>query len=77
MFRTKLQKNIYNNLRKFTFIPVESGYSEYMLAYIISSAIGLLSLWHEHDKDLSDEEFIKMAQTLIAKGILGFSNRKL
>ncbi len=73
MFRTKLQNNMYNNLQKNAILPTKNIYTDYMISFAISSIIGLLSLWHQREKDLDDEEFIKIAQTLIAKGILGFN----
>ena len=34
---------------------------------------GLMAKWYENGNDLTDDEFFKMAQGLVANGVLGFS----
>lgn len=43
------------------------------MEYTYSAMTGLMAKWYENGNDLTDDEFFKMAQGLVANGILGFS----
>lgn len=45
--------------------------SEYIMAYIISGVMGLLSDWHEKGKKISIAELGVIVHTMVTKGILG------
>ncbi len=54
------------------FAPVENArHSEYIVTYITSAFMGLLTYWHETGKQISIIELAKIIHTLGTKGILG------
>ena len=72
-FTEKLRVRLQENLIGYDLIPADTENLDYIMMYIYSSMIGLLSYWHERGHDLSDDEFIKLAQSLTANGVLGYN----
>ncbi|MCD7800092.1 MAG: TetR/AcrR family transcriptional regulator [Ruminococcus sp.] len=71
-FSEMLRSRMKENLVTFTTIPADTKYIDYIINFIYSSMIGMLSFWYERNHDISEKEFIELAPTLIAYGVLGF-----
>ncbi len=70
-FTEKLKTRLIDNLIRFSILPEDIPHKDYILTYIYSSIIGLLTYWRQNDHDLPEEEFLKLAQSLTGHGILG------
>lgn len=53
-------------------LPEETKYLDYLMEYTYSAMIGLMAKWYENGNDLTNDEFLKMAQGLVANGVLGY-----
>ncbi|MCD7729184.1 MAG: TetR/AcrR family transcriptional regulator [Clostridia bacterium] len=67
-FQNKLRKQVN------PFLQQMSGrsygkYTDYVLSYSFSGAMGILKFWHENQQDLSKEEVVALLVSLITKGI--------
>ncbi len=51
--------------------------TEYLMAYAFNAMLGLISCWYAHGCDLPDEEYLELAQSLIATGIQGYLGKTL
>ena len=71
-FKNEFRKSIRVMLIQFWNLPEETEYQDYLLEYAYSAMIGLMAKWFRSKNDLTDAEFFKMAQGLIANGIIGF-----
>lgn len=68
MFKLDLQTMIMD----FWNMPPETEHIDYMIEYTYSAMIGLMTKWYENGNDLTDDEFLKIAQGLVANGIIGY-----
>lgn len=71
-FTGKFKENFRFMLIRFWNLPKETKYLDYLMEYTYSAMIGLMAKWYENGNDLTDDEFLKMAQGLVANGVLGF-----
>ena len=71
-FTNEFRKNIRSMLMKFWNLSDEMEHLDYLIEYSFSAMMGLMSKWYENGNDLTDTEFFKMAQGLIAKGVVGY-----
>lgn len=62
-------------LIQFWNLPEDIKYIDYLMEFGYSAMIGLISKWYDNGNDLDDEEFLKMAQGLLANGFLGYINK--
>ena len=62
-------------LIQFWSLPKETPHIDYLMEYTYSAMIGLMAKWYENGNDLTDDEFLKMAQSLVANGVLGYLNK--
>lgn len=74
-FTSAFRKSIQAMLIQFWNLPEESENLDYLMEYAYSAMIGLMVKWHENGNDLTDDEFFKMAQGLVANGVLGYLNK--
>lgn len=75
-FQGKFKESIQVMLIRFWNLPGEWEHVDYLLEYTYSAMIGLMAKWYENGNDLTDEEFLKMAQGLVANGVLGYLGRQ-
>ena len=71
-FTGKFRENFRTLLIRFWNLPEQTKYLDYLIEYTYSAMIGLMAKWYENGNDLTDEEFLKMAQGLVANGVLGY-----
>ncbi len=71
-FKNKFRESIHTMLIKFWNVPQNTEYEDYLLEYAYSAMIGLMSKWYRSKEEMSDADFFKMAQGLIANGMIGF-----
>lgn len=74
-FTGEFRESIQAMLIQFWNLPEESENLDYLMEYAYSAMIGLMVKWHENGNDLTDDEFFKMAQGLVANGVLGYLNK--
>lgn len=72
-FKNKFRESFRAMLIQFWNLPEQTQYLEYLMEYTYSAMTGLMAKWYENGNDLTDDEFFKMAQGLVANGVLGFS----
>lgn len=70
-FRQRLRKTVKDFFRGVFRERVSSERLEYMLAYVVSAGLGLIEHWYETEKEYSTEDFLRLAHSLLANGILG------
>lgn len=51
-------------------------HGDYIVAYLVSAFMGLLTYWHENEKEISAAEFTQIVHTLATKGIHGVLEMK-
>lgn len=71
-FTSKFKENFRSMLIHFWNLPEETKYLDYLMEYTYSAMIGLMAKWYENGNDLTNDEFLKMAQGLVANGVLGY-----
>lgn len=47
---------------------------EFIQSFIFSAMLGMVTHWYSTGKQLDVKEFVRLAQTLVANGILGYTN---
>ena len=50
---------------------------DYLVTFAFSAMIGVLTAWYEKGKEKDFEELFQMMQSLIANGVLGYTNKNL
>lgn len=70
-FRAVLQNEATKMYRKVFADYTDTVNGEYYTAYITSAAIGTLSYWHDHGRQLPIEELAKIISGLATKGLAG------
>ena len=71
-FPGKFRENFRTLLIQFWDFPDQPEQLDYLMEFTYSAMIGLMSKWYENGNDMADDEFLKMAQGLVANGVLGF-----
>lgn len=73
-FAAKIKAAVFPIIFKLADYPYEKPVSEYIIAFIVSSYLGLISHWHEAGRDIPFEQLLPLAQALVAKGVFGYAN---
>ncbi|MDO4274476.1 MAG: TetR/AcrR family transcriptional regulator [Eubacteriales bacterium] len=71
-FTGKFRESFQVLLMRFWNLPEQMEHLDYLMEYAYSAMIGLMTKWFENGNDLTDDEFFKMAQGLVANGVFGF-----
>lgn len=71
-FTSEFRERIRALLIQFWNLPKKAERLDYLMEYAYSAMIGLMAKWYENGNDLTDDEFFKMAQGLVANGVLGY-----
>ena len=70
-FTSEFRKSIQSMLIKFWDFSDDTEHLDYLLEYTYSAMFRLMAKWYENGNDLTEDEFFKMAQGLVANGVLG------
>lgn len=62
--------------RMFSDMFTGHAHSDYILVYLVSAFMGLLTYWHENGKKISAADFTQIVHTLATKGIHGVLEMK-
>lgn len=71
-FTSEFRESVRTMLIQFWNFPNETERLDYLMEYTYSAMIGLMAKWYENGNDLTDDEFFKMAQSLVANGVMGY-----
>ncbi|MDO5602811.1 MAG: TetR/AcrR family transcriptional regulator [Oscillospiraceae bacterium] len=71
-FTDEFRESMRAVLIQFWNLPNKIEHEDYLMEYAYSAMIGLMAKWYENGNDLTDDEFFRMAQGLVANGILGY-----
>ena len=70
-FAGEFRETLRDLLIRFWNLPDETEHLDYLIAFTYSAMMGLMTKWYENGNDLTDDQFLKMAQGFVANGILG------
>ncbi len=70
-FRNRFKKMAFGIYRKAFADKFDAEQIEYLISYASSCGLGLIEHWYETGKKYSTEEFLKLMQELVAKGLMG------
>ncbi len=70
-FRSRFKKTAFAIYRKAFAGKFDAEQIEYLISYVSSCGLGLIEHWYETGKKYSTEEFLKLMQELVAKGLMG------
>ncbi|MBE5960974.1 MAG: TetR/AcrR family transcriptional regulator [Lachnospiraceae bacterium] len=76
-FHTKLQDAFLTVFNQYAIIPEDIQNLDYLITFAFSGIVGMLTHWYEKGKDLTEDEFVKMVQTLVAVGAVGYTKESL
>lgn len=71
-FVSNFRESFRTLLIQFWNLPNQTEYLDYLMEYTYSAMVRLMTKWHENGNDLTNDEFFKLAQGLVANGILGY-----
>ncbi len=71
-FTAHLRDRLLQNMVKFSIIPEETPYKDYIITYIYSSMINLLAYWHQQGRNIPEEDFLNLAGQLTMTGVSGY-----
>ncbi len=74
-FSLKRQKKLRPIMLSVTGISKDDPYLDYLTAFGFSAMLGLVGHWYESGKEIPIEELIQLFQSLVAAGILGYTNQ--
>lgn len=72
-FSLKLKNALLSIFNKYTTLPQNIENLDYLITFAFSGMVGMLTHWYEKGKDLTDNEFVKLLQTLVAMGVMGYT----
>ncbi len=70
-FRNRFKESAFAIYRKALAGKLNAEQIEYLITYVSSAGLGLIEHWYETGKKYSNEEFLRLMQSLISMGILG------
>ncbi len=71
-FRSRFKESAFAIYREALAGNLDGEQIEYLITYVSSAGLGLVEHWYESGRKYSSEEFMKLVQTLISVGILGY-----
>lgn len=75
-FTDEFRSRMRGMLIMFWGLPKDTEHLDYLIDYTYSAMIGLMTKWYENGNDLNDEAFFKLAQDLLANGVLGYLQKQ-
>ncbi len=73
-FRNRFKEAAFAIYRKALASQFDAEQIEYLISFVSSSGLGLIEHWYETEKKYSTDEFLRLVQTLISTGIVGYLN---
>ncbi len=71
-FRNRFKESAFAIYRKALAGKLNAEQIEYLITYVSSAGLGLIEHWYETGKKCSTDDFLKMMQSLIGTGIMGY-----
>ncbi len=71
-FRNRFKKTAFAIYRRAFAGKFDDEQIEYLLSFVSSSGLGLIEYWYETGKKYPTDEFLKLMQSLISTGIMGY-----
>ncbi len=71
-FRNRFKESAFAIYRKALADKFDTEQIEYLITYVSSCGLGLIEHWYETDKKYSTDDFLRLVQTLISTGIMGY-----
>ena len=71
-FRNRFKESAFAIYRKALAGKLNAEQIEYLITYVSSAGLGLVEHWYETGKKCSTDDFLKMMQSLIGTGIMGY-----
>ncbi len=71
-FRNRFKETAFAIYRKAFADKFDAEQIEYLISFVSSSGLGLIEHWYETDKKYSTDEFLRVVQSLISTGIMGY-----
>lgn len=72
-FMSRIKKEIIPLACSLNILDESTPNFEYVVSYIFSAFFGLITYWYESGKNISIDEFTKLAQTLVTTGTFGIA----
>lgn len=74
-FGEKVKKEIAPVLESTALLSEDFPYKNYVMTFSVYSTLNMINYWYENPENISPEELIYLSQTLILKGVFGFSQK--
>ncbi len=71
-FRKRFKESAFAIYRKALADKLDTEQIEYLITYVSSAGLGLIEHWYETGKKFSTDEFLRLLQSLISTGIMGY-----
>ncbi len=71
-FRNRFKESAFAIYRKALAGKLNTEQIEYLITYVSSAGLGLVEHWYETGKKYSTDEFLRLLQSLISTGIMGY-----
>lgn len=71
-FPPKIKAYLSNVIVETIGIAPDTAQLDYAVSFAASASLGLMTYWHERQRDCSPDEFIRLMQTLITRGMFGY-----
>lgn len=76
-FTNEFRENIRSTIIQFWNLSEKIEHLDYIIEFSYSAMIGLMAKWYENGNDLTDSDFFKMAQGLVANGLIGYLKNQI
>ncbi len=71
-FRNRFKETAFSIYRKAFADKFDTQQIEYLISFVSSCGLGLIEHWYETGKKYSTDEFLRLVQTLISSGVMGY-----
>ncbi len=71
-FRNRFKESAFSIYRKAFAGKFDAEQIEYLITYVSSAGLGLIEHWYETGKKCSTDDFLRLMQSLIGTGIMGY-----
>ncbi len=76
-FRNRFKESAFAIYRKAFADKLGADQIDFLITFVSSAGLGLIEHWYETGKKYSADEFLKLMQTLISTGIMGYLQGKV
>ncbi|MXQ73162.1 TetR/AcrR family transcriptional regulator [Clostridiaceae bacterium DONG20-135] len=75
-FTNEFKENFRSTIIQFWNLSDDIEHLDYLMEFSYSSMFALMAKWYENGNDLTDSDFFKMAQGLVANGLIGYLKKQ-